>query len=395
MVLPVHDRTVFRLIESREATSQIEIAKALHLRTNTVHGVIQKLLENGKIKNERSEIYGRGRPIQHYRVAQPTYILSIMFVGSDIYLAVVHDQKVKGDVLERHAAQQLTREQAFTELRRDFKEVLELAGIDRDKLHGVVFAHGGSEISKRRYMSSISPWMQNVSQKDFERLFKLPVKLLNEAALLAKMELRARVRDGCRTLIVFNLGDGLSSVGINYTGAWDHANIYRGEMGHVVIEPNGPVCGCGNRGCLEALISGPALQNRVRQDLRDDGNAEARALSVSTGFETFFKLDRLAQAGGNSYATALLNEFLDRCAWVISLIVNLHNPDVIVMNGYAFLSREHWIEEIRRRSRPYILNGETASIKLEFPRTDTADYLCAIALHYDNETKNGSHSSSP
>lgn len=387
MALPVHDRTVLRLIENREATSQIEIAKALHLRTNTVHGVIQKLLEGGKIQTERTEIYGRGRPIQHYRVAQPSNILSILFNGSDIFLAVVHDQKVRGKVLERHAARQFTREEAFAELKQDFREVLNLAGITKKQLDGVVFAHGGAEIKKHRYMSSISPWMQSVTDEDFERLFGLPVKVWNDAGMRAKMELRARVREGCRTLIVFNLGDGLSSVGISYADAWDNANFFRGEMGHVVIDPNGPVCGCGNRGCLEAVISGPAMQTRIRRDQRENDSPDLQALSAGTGFETFEKLDAATQSGGNLRAAALLNEFLDRCAWVVSLIVNLHNPDVIVMNGYAFLNRSHWLEEIRERSRRSILNGTTAKIQLEFPRTGTADFLCAIAMHFGTAEK--------
>lgn len=376
MSLPVHDRTVLRLIESQKATSQIEIAKSLHLRTNTVHGVIQKLLERGRIVPERTEIYGRGRPIQHYRIAQESCVVVFAYIGSQIYGGVVRDQTVLGEMFERNEAHQRTRAEAFAELRRDFREILRLAGVRPTAISRVIFNHGGSELEDRRFTSSISPWMADVTQEDYEKLFNRPVTILTDAMLKSELELRARVRENCHTLIIFNVGDGLSSVGTSYTGAWDKAYHFRGEMGHVVVDPNGPLCGCGHRGCLEALISGPALLRQIRQDGQ-------KALFATTGYEMFEKLDALTQRGGNAYADAFLESFLDRCAWVVSLIVNLHNPDVIVMNGYAFQGRQHWLNRILEKSRRYILLGESARLQLEFPRTTRKDHLCALAARYD------------
>lgn len=90
-----------------------------------------------------------------------------------------------------------------------------------------------------------------------------------------------------------------------------------GEIGHLVVDPGGPRCGCGQRGCLEALVAGPAIARRWPAQ---NGASPAAALAV-------------AAAGGDAAAVAALAEVAGHLAAAITLLALTVDPDVVVLGG--------------------------------------------------------------
>jgi glucokinase len=92
-----------------------------------------------------------------------------------------------------------------------------------------------------------------------EEAFRVPVRLENDADAAALGEWVAGAARGCRRVVMFTVGTGIGS------GTLIDGTIYRGagdahpEAGHIVVDPRGPSCYCGRRGCLEAIASGTAI----------------------------------------------------------------------------------------------------------------------------------------
>ena len=154
--------------------------------------------------------------------------------------------------------------------------------------------------------------------QELEKEFGIPVLLENDANAAAIGEWVFGMAKGMDDFIVVTLGTGIGS-GIfangkplrGYTGSG-------GEAGHMVIVPEGPLCGCGNRGCLEALASGTAI---------------ARAFKVRTGIEKNAKeVCGLAEAGDES-ACAVLRTAGEYLGNGLINLVNLFGPQAVIFTG--------------------------------------------------------------
>ena len=100
---------------------------------------------------------------------------------------------------------------------------------------------------------------------------------------------------------------------------WDGAQGIAGEWGHVVLDPDGgPPCYCGRRGCIETYLSGPAIE----RDYASRGGRQLRLAEIA----------ELAKEG-DKIATALLAERIDTFGRALSVVINVLDPDVIVLGG--------------------------------------------------------------
>ena len=150
------------------------------------------------------------------------------------------------------------------------------------------------------------------------RLGDLPVHLDNDANLgaLAEVTLGAArdARNAVYVMVSSGIGAGLIVDGRPYRGGRGMA----GEVGHVLVDESGPICRCGNRGCLETYVSGPAISDLLRRSRGEE-------LSLAD-------IIRLAHAGdvGCQRAIADAGRVLGR---VVAAVCNVFNPDTVVVGG--------------------------------------------------------------
>lgn len=376
-------RAVLRLIANGQATSLQQLSRSLRLPPNTIHGVINRLLDQGTVCLERTERYGRGRPIRHYRVQRRKPVLVIQWLGSVWQAAVFVDRTVIGELQNRSLPPLQSAKEAVAALRTVRDLTLKAANLGRGKIAGIVLAinavaDGGGRVSS----SSVLPWMRGVSGEQLGRALACRVQLANAVDTVIP-ELRARAAHGVRSLAVLNVGDGVSAHGQSVDRVWGAPCAFPGEVGHVVVDPCGPICGCGNRGCLEAFLSGPALLKRLARDVKRGTKTQLAAALHQSPSELFDRLEALDRLGTDRYARRLTDEFLDRAAWAVSLVLNMISPEVIVLSGYALAGRDGWRRRIEEKARTLTLFGKTASVRIEFPLLGTADYLRELASSFD------------
>lgn len=126
-------------------------------------------------------------------------------------------------------------------------------------------------------MPNLRGWENVPIVAELERRLGLPVALLNDVRAHTLAELELGAGRGCRNLVCFALGTGVGGGVVVDGRLLLGLNGTVGELGHQTIEPDGPPCPCGNRGCLEQFVSGPSLARAAGMETGEDVIAAARA----------------------------------------------------------------------------------------------------------------------
>jgi glucokinase len=156
----------------------------------------------------------------------------------------------------------------------------------------------------------------------------VPVALINDARSFTLAESRMGAAAGCSTVICLTLGTGVGG-GVVVDGRLRFGPHGRaGELGHQVIDPDGPPCGCGNRGCVEAFAAGAALS---RLGGRDSPRAVFRAA-----------------AAGDERARAAIEAVVGRLAVGIANLVTVLWPERVVVGGGVAAAGEQLLGPLRR-----------------------------------------------
>ena len=176
----------------------------------------------------------------------------------------------------------------------------------------------------------------------------LPVFVDNDANLAALAEHRGGAAVGSSEVVMLTIGTGIGG------GLILRGEIYRGaigsgaELGHTVIDMNGPKCqgNCPNRGCVEAMASGTALAREARRLARehpDSGLARAQA----DGLELAGPLVTELAYDGDAAAIEVLELIGTRLGVAIATFVNSFNPDVVVIGGGVMAAGDLLLEPAR------------------------------------------------
>jgi glucokinase len=147
--------------------------------------------------------------------------------------------------------------------------------------------------------------------------FGLPVELENDVRCHAVGEWHFGAGRGLRDFVLITVGTGIGS-GVVLGGQLFQGACGRpGEIGHITVDPQGPLCGCGKRGCLEAVAGGKALGRRARE----------AGIAADTR-ELFARA-----AAGEGRAVSLLDDVARDLGLGISIMVNLFNPQRVIVGG--------------------------------------------------------------
>lgn len=127
------------------------------------------------------------------------------------------------------------------------------------------------------------------------------------------------------------IGSGLIQMGELQEGH----NFTAGEFGHITIDSTGPMCNCGNRGCLESMASGIAILREARRQLADQPNHPLAARLDDLTIQEFLQ----AGAAGDLTAISILNQSAYHMGGAIASLINILDPSVVIIGG--FLAREY------------------------------------------------------
>lgn len=187
---------------------------------------------------------------------------------------------------------------------------------------------------------------------DLRNATGLPVTLDNDANAGAIGEYAAGAGRGSRNMFYVTIGDGIGGAIIIDGKLWRGASGFAGEFGHITIDPEGVVCTCGNVGCLETVASAPNIVRRTHERLMRDSTSSLSRLGLNKNF-TAADIAHEAK-NGDDFAALMIERTGRYIGTAIATVINLLNPERIVMGGGVMdagqLILEPVIREARRRS---------------------------------------------
>jgi predicted NBD/HSP70 family sugar kinase len=338
----LNERQVLRAIQDRGPLSRAEVARHSGMSAPTASRAVEALLRAGFLEEGEAPGASRGRPARKLRLATETaQVLGLVVDAEECRIAAAG---LDGLLHERRAASFAT-PPTYARLIETAAEaarhLIERSGV---ATLGLAISLPGL-VDYREQRGVLSPNLPATDghspSRDLSARLGVPCVMIQESHALCLAE---RHFGGARGIDDFAMLDVSTGVGLGVmTGGrllTGHSGL-AGEIGHITVEPDGRLCGCGNVGCLETVASDAALarviSQRVDRRVRTD---EAIRLIRSGELDVDEELRKLCR----------------HLAIGVAAIINLYNPSTLFLHGQLFDISESFlpglIEETRKRALP-------------------------------------------
>ncbi len=235
-------------------------------------------------------------------------------------------------------------------------------------------------------------WRDFPLAAEIAHLCRVPVIVDNDANAAGLAETLWGAGRGYRNVFYATIGTGIG------TAILIDGRIYHGrtgcaaEGGHMSIDYRGPRCGCGKPGCIEALAAGPAIARRARAKLENGRSSSLLDLAAGSIEKVTGEMVGQAVAAGDLVAMEVLQETIELLALWFGNIVDLLEPDVMIVGGGVSSMLKPFLGEIRDWLPGYSVNRSCTDIPLLSARYgEDAGVAGGAALCFDAE-RHGSSS---
>lgn len=332
-----NESLILDLLRKHGRLSQAEICKLTGLGSSTASYITARLREKNLILEKPGKSKKRGpKPIILSINPQGRFIAAASFKPTSITLCLFDFNCRVVEKLNAPAEKENSVESFCDSLQINLLGLLSKYNISQKDLLGIGVALSGS-IAQNGMVKLSSPlgW-KNVPLKEMlNQRLDCPVEIYpTRVRFLA--EISTDPEFASKTVLYINVADGVG--GTLYTDGkiMNGASGRFGELGHVVIDPNGPMCGCGQRGCLEAFISGPSLSRTIKTDISNVKETVLKNMieSQDTPEQIVNKWGQ-AVAENDSYALSLRQMVAEHLSKATAIGINCYDPDVVMLTGYV------------------------------------------------------------
>lgn len=227
---------------------------------------------------------------------------------------------------------------------------------------GAVDAESGRVI----FAPNLPGWKDIPLKKELEKRLGVPVFAGNDCNVCTlgtfDREYKAKPKNLVGVFIGTGIGGGLVINGELYAGH----NLTAGEIGHMVIEVNGPKCGCGNRGCFEALASRTAIFRKIQSAVKD-GQKTILTDMLGPDLADMRSGDlRKAIRKGDKFVEKVVEEAAEYAGIGIANLINILNPEVVVVGGGVIEALENEImPTLIKVAKEHVMSGTMSGIEIE------------------------------
>jgi glucokinase len=211
---------------------------------------------------------------------------------------------------------------------------------------------------------NVQCWRNFPLSQEIEKIYGVKVRVDNDANAAALAEARWGAGRGYRQIFYFTVGTGIGT-GIVFDDRIYHGRTgAAGEGGHNTIDFRGPRCGCGKPGCIEAFACGPAIAKRARTKLVEQSTRGAALLELAGGNieKVTTEMVGRASAAGDPVARETMDETVEFLSIWLGNMIDLLDPDVIIIGGGVSGMLSPFFAEIRNRLPGWCINSRCQEI---------------------------------
>ncbi|KPC74872.1 hypothetical protein ADL26_10750 [Thermoactinomyces vulgaris] len=359
--------TILNMVRVHGPISRAEIAKLTKLTPPTVTNIVNELLQDGLIvESNLGESTGGRKPIMLRINASRFYVIGVYARLGRLDAAVAH---LDGRMVHQ-CAQELPLQMdqsAFIEaLQAIVKEALAMAGTDGQPVLGIGVGVRGL-VNPRLGELVFAPHfnLKHVPIKTMlEETCQLPVEVENDVRAMALAESWFGQGKELDNFVTVYAGAGIGSGIILKNELYQGVSYGAGEIGHTTIDIGGPLCRCGNKGCLEAHASTPALVKRARNMM--EGGRKSVLHEMVQGKLSQLTEEHLFAAlkQGDELAREIF-VYAGECLGIgLANLINIFNPLRIIVNGSLTRAGACLMEPIAHTVKKHALSSSANNLSI-------------------------------
>ncbi|MDR2617548.1 MAG: ROK family protein [Treponema sp.] len=320
-------KQIFDLVFENEGISRIEISRITNLSRSTVSLLMEELMGAGLIRGtgERASDFSGRKPIGLEINGDRAQIITLS-LRKDNYRYILYD--IRGRELEKFSSRIVYKKGCAAKIWKAVKS--RSSRLDESRLLGVCVSIP-AKINKAEKSINLSI-LDTDNNFDLLKELKsmrqeLPLTAVNQSSARAYAEYKYIYNGKNGDMIYFNIDDGVGA------GIMVNGRLFTGEIGHMSIDPKGPLCVCGKKGCLENLIRKTAVIREFAERSGGDKTGLLYALSGGRQGDINYRLIREALEQGDLKVLAAARDIAEKIALGISNVICMFDPEKIVVGG--------------------------------------------------------------
>jgi predicted NBD/HSP70 family sugar kinase len=351
---------LLELVRTRGPISRAELRRIARLSMPSVMDITRKLIKRGLIRETGEGPSTGGRPPVLLAMIPEAHCAVGLEIGTQTIVAVVTDMAARVRLrLKAPSRMSEGQESVVEQVDKTLKEVFRGISDDVGSVLGIGLALPAPIIPSVEEAIFSPPsypgWGQLRLDLQLGRLmdeeYGVPLLVDNDANAAALGEHLFGAGRGTQDMFYMIVHRGVGGAAMLNGQLYRGADGGAGEVGHTMIDPNGPRCGCGRFGCLEAFVGRAAIARRAREVLKRAGEHELEGRNVDE-----IDADDLIEAAlkGHSLAGEVLEEVGTYLGYGMANVVNSFNPCLLVVGGSSIRAGSYILEPavktMRRRA---------------------------------------------
>ncbi|WP_338823355.1 N-acetylglucosamine repressor [Moorella humiferrea] len=379
--------TILNLIREHHTISRQQLANLTGLTAAAITGIIRDLVAQGYvIEKGLGKSSGGRRPVKLQFNPEAGYVVGVEITRHRTTLGIVN-LNAKPLIINHYNIDMSEPREGLTSLAAEVKRMINESGIDTKKVFCMGVAYPGLvDVTTREVKRSPNlgkKWRDIPIENWLQELIGIKVFVENNSNAAALAEYSFGLGKGTKNMAYINLGEGISA-GIILNGMLAYGfKGYTGEIGHLVITEDGPLCNCGNNGCLESMYAVPALVRKANNELSLYNQKDPlKAIWQEKGSVAIEDIIACAREP-ETYAWRLIRQAGWHIGKGIAALVNIFNPEAIFIGGILAEAGDILMEPLKESMAKHSFPELAKEVKIAISsmRRETGFYGgCAVAM---------------
>ena len=321
---------------------------------------------------------------------KPTHVVGLDLGGTKILAGIFNGSMECISTSKISTKPQRGMEAVIERLDRCVRDAVDEADLSMNQVAAVGIGAPGSvdfDAGTVIFAPNLEGWKDVPLKKELEKHLGVPVFVENDAnvAVLGVhvVELKAKPKSVVGIFVGTGIGGGLVINGQLYSGF----NHTAGEIGHMVLEVNGPKCGCGNKGCFEAVASRTAIFQQIKAGVKD-GQKTILTEMLGDDLSELRSGDlRKAIRRGDKFTSKVVEEAAGYIGIATGNLINVLNPEVVVLGGGVIEAlADEMMSVIVKTARDHAMAGAMKGVEILASRLGDSAGITGGAVLAKRET---------
>jgi len=333
----INKQNVINIIRDQGPIFKAEISRVTGLSIPTIMKSTDEFIKKGLVREiGKSESSGRGKPPELLEFIPDSYYIIGVDIGTTNIVTVLMDLSAK--IIYKQMVPTGAKDCADVIINRVIDSItntINHVNIEEEKILGIGIGMPGL-LDSQNGIVQFSPdfgWENIDLLGPIKAYFNMTIIIDNVTRAMAMGEKWFGMGHGIDNFMCINLGYGIGAAIVINGEVYSGFSGSSGEFGHMTLEKNGPLCDCGNYGCLEALSSANAISKKARFYL-EKGEESVIKDMVGGNLELIEAKSVFDAANlGDKLASEIINEAIEYLGISVASIVNLLDPELIILEG--------------------------------------------------------------